>query len=1548
MGAPWRSLAEAAAVAVSGDVLRLAGGLYDGIDNRGIELAVNITLTGPPPSPLCPDSVFTALAEALVARAPNRPVALAVPPSGQFHGSWAEPGDGSAPAFASRHLEFPPSGAEIPLPSVTDVMAAVGIDASCVPILDGGGVTRVLAFSLDSTSSDPQSSWVHVGLHRLVISDGSAESRGGALYIGKATVADLTDVVLYNSTAGNLGGGAYIGSRVGTVRGLSAVWCTAERGGGLGIGFMGRPVVLSQLLVAYNAAATVGGGLFSVCTTLQLEDATLIGNLATVGGGMFANQAHTYPFEVAVAVLDSRFERNIARLAGGGLVVSDEAAHDSASTASLLRVVFVNNRVEGPMSEDEEAEMNGMAILGLDTNFVGGGALFGLSVSHLDVSASTFESNSATSHTSSIAFGGAVVLKSTQGARFSSVELASNSVRGGTFCRQGGSFSLHNSVVVFTNVTVTNSLADPIHARMTSSEHEYPGVSWGGALYAQSSDVSISASVFVDNTARGWSVTAAGALFIDLKTRLVLTDSRLERNSVVSYQTGFAEHESLLRSDPELSPTKVYKAALVQMMKATKDHGLCTGGAIHARGDANLDISRCVLSGNAALTSGGAIDALLTRRIVLTDVTMEHNRALAGGAVALSSSTISLTSCLLKQNTAWLRGGGMYGDASSHITVTTSRIETNGAAFGGAIHALPPGSVHISGNTLQLGNEPVFCEPYGIEPVGVLPDTATPSSYLHPRPTFRIVDLLGRTVAHDDETSLVIIPRESMSGTGALSRSSSVFLANNIAAATSGVAHFSDVTIEGRVGSVAELVAVAPELETRTAFFFDVNLTSCLPGFHHVGSSECQACPSGSYNLDGGECKPCPAHAQCLGGNTLVTPIPGWWRASPSSVSMFRCFPGACAGGDSCADDRVPSSRLCGTCIDTFSHFGNLCTKCLFSPVVSASVAALSCVAFAVFSTALRGSRSPALVVCVHTFQVMHIMMLDTQAFDNSRFFSLLSYPRLAACIGVGDYYRTFVARVIFMSMPVLLAPLLYGVARGLQRVTSWRWLASFVHWRYFVFGCANMLLLLYIPLVDGGLSHFSCREVGSVWLLNSNVSVECFTDLWWRYATVAGILALFVGIGWPVLMLWLIYQTTILDKTPSSAYAWLRRPPSEATLGLSLRNAFGVFFSRDFETPFRLWLVVWLAQKLVLVIISVSLRHADLAVTRSFVLCLVSLGMLLVQTLLTPWRTTRTNAMVLFSLGAQTVGAIFALAASAVEADTLYALFVSVIVLVFLVVGVLVALRLAVVLRSRPSIRDTTLNPHGVSHLPDRSVGEATASAGGINAGAELSDGGAKHVAISFSASAMFDSSLGLPNLGVSGPLSQAAVQTNPALIASQSARVIPSQQPPDGGSGSFASYSGSPSAAAGGGSMLLDSGPGIHLAPVPEVPLHSSLGPCSTSSIQFGSLNDLFTYARRAAAADEPTRSAAVALLQATAADAPVPLADLAVFADSRAAADAALSASNVLHEAALTVPASGSAGLITSDSSERLDDSSSNAVSTVWQVARYVLAANNPSAA
>ena len=82
----------------------------------------------------------------------------------------------------------------------------------------------------------------------------------------------------------------------------------------------------------------------------------------------------------------------------------------------------------------------------------------------------------------------------------------------------------------------------------------------------------------------------------------------------------------------------------------------------------------------------------------------------------------------------------------------------------------------------------------------------------------------------------------------------------------------------------------------------------------------------------------------------------------------------------------------------------------------------------------------------------------------------------------------------------------------------------------------------------------------------------------------------------------------------------------------------------------------------------------------------------------------------------------------------------------------------------------------------------------------------------------------------------------------------------------------------------MLLDSGPGIHLAPVPEVPLHSSLGPCSTSSIQFGSLNDLFTYARRAAAADEPTRSAAVALLQATAADAPVPLADLAVFADTK----------------------------------------------------------------
>jgi predicted outer membrane repeat protein len=118
------------------------------------------------------------------------------------------------------------------------------------------------------------------------------------------------------------------------------------------------------------------------------------------------------------------------------------------------------------------------------------------------------------------------------------------------------------------------------------------------------------------------------------------------------------------------------------------------GGAIFdiggVAGVLSLSLSGCTLSGNSAHSQnpnyyayGGAIliDGADT---MLTGCTLSKNSADFGGAIYQSGESTTLIGCTITSNTATFKGGGIYNDVNSTLTLYSSTVVSGNSAPDGA------------------------------------------------------------------------------------------------------------------------------------------------------------------------------------------------------------------------------------------------------------------------------------------------------------------------------------------------------------------------------------------------------------------------------------------------------------------------------------------------------------------------------------------------------------------------------------------------------------------------------------------------------------------------------------------------------------------------------------------------------------------------------------------------------------------------------------------------------------------------------------------------
>ena len=414
-----------------------------------------------------------------------------------------------------------------------------------------------------------------------------------------------------------------------------------------------------------------------------------------------------------VRVIDCSFRRNTAALSGAAILA------DATDRVTLANCSFDSNIAE-----------SGGSIASMDTdlrirnctfrsNVVSnrGGAIIG-EKNVIDLQSSVFENNSAS------VSGGAICLVDVDEASLSGIQCSNNTSGNGGCLQASRSTGLVIQRSVLTNNTVTENGGgvDVVDQRSFIIQE----VTWtnnvagqrGGAVSAESSNVTSQASAYRSNRA-----TSGGGFLIEYgsaesdRDTFVGNVASAGGGGIAALRTSIALRNSLMMQnsghrgagvDVLSSDTIIHNVSFAQNAAHTSRGG---GLACHT---SNMTVTDSQFDSNAAVNTGGAIDANLCPNIIgrnllirnnrcsqqgggigiidgtdftLIDSVLHGNSAGTSGAVHNQNSTIHLIGCSIDSNIA-RSAGGMVVVRNGEIVIEDSLVTSNHAhSVAGAIYS---------------------------------------------------------------------------------------------------------------------------------------------------------------------------------------------------------------------------------------------------------------------------------------------------------------------------------------------------------------------------------------------------------------------------------------------------------------------------------------------------------------------------------------------------------------------------------------------------------------------------------------------------------------------------------------------------------------------------------------------------------------------------------------------------------------------------------------------------------------------------------------------
>ena len=515
----------------------------------------------------------------------------------------------------------------------------------------------------------------------------------------------------------------------------------------------------------------------------------------------------------------------------------------------------------------------------------------------------------------------------------------------------------------------------------------------GGAvcLLDGNEDIFIAGGVFYGNEADG----QGGALFA-AAINVVVNSSSFDSNYAVDAGAIFLSADD--------NPAK--QKSLLEDIEFRTNHASSLGGALVVHGTSNVGMRNLTFVGNTATEKGGAVTLIgyektteyiqtvqrvhigscefIDNSVILEDgsggaVSAEHvgsssislskfigNTAGMGGAIDISSSNMTIDSCVLAENTALLQAGGAVLVKTSQITIEGCLFTANRAHNGGGgavfwVCCLMKEPTNLLSTNTYQENYAAYGNNVGTNSHtmtirnSVTPSTLTPSARVG---AISYVDVIryGQPMAAvvvnvlDYYGNVVVIDNTSFIGVEAVDLGRCIAGANSSTrpsypAAVSGetwvevvegVAVVDGVYAKCFPGGEMHMKISASMTGITDESIIGLKFRDCGRG-EFLAEEECVVCGNGFYNLKegGAVCKQCPPNAvRCYGD--VIELKPGYWRLSPDSTEVRACLfdaEAACPGGTRTGKDECGigyTGILCATCSQNYfqAAISDKCEPC--------------------------------------------------------------------------------------------------------------------------------------------------------------------------------------------------------------------------------------------------------------------------------------------------------------------------------------------------------------------------------------------------------------------------------------------------------------------------------------------------------------------------------------------------------------------------------------------------------------------------------------------
>jgi len=588
-------------------------------------------------------------------------------------------------------------------------------------ILQSSGVLNIINNTFESNKATGRSGALHVNSAIVTIKDSaftsnSAQKEGGAIY-SNGTELTLNNVD-FNGNTGMHGGAIYM-KGTNTITGGSFVGnkATAADAGGGAVFFDvdGKQLGIDGTLFENNSATDIGGAL-ALFAKSDVKNATMRGNSAAYGGGVFVgSESHT--------ILDNvTFEQNTAGALGGAIktrsVKNKEGAlnNNQGARLDILNSVFTGNVAEtGGGAIDNYfygSQHDSLAVYIGNATFAGnkaslGGAIYNHgeqdaagNIGSMLIENSSFTNNSATT------YGGAIL------------NVGNMTVDGATFANnsayEGGAI-LNMGALNITNTTFENNTSD----------------SMGGAISAADGTLNLDNVKFLGNHSQ----FAGAILTYSYENILVITNSLFEGNwadGVGAVQAMNKAHiqNTVFRNNRAMNDSDgggamfVGAVGKVALDSVTFEGNKTTtrGGAISTRSadlannkDARLDIVNSVFTDNVAGTTGGALDNYLysssndATAVYIDKATFTRNKAAEGAAIynhgeqdkGGGTSSMRIKNSSFINNTATTNGGAIFNASGLTLAGENEFMRNTANGQKNDIHNI--GDIKIIGGTTTIG-----------------------------------------------------------------------------------------------------------------------------------------------------------------------------------------------------------------------------------------------------------------------------------------------------------------------------------------------------------------------------------------------------------------------------------------------------------------------------------------------------------------------------------------------------------------------------------------------------------------------------------------------------------------------------------------------------------------------------------------------------------------------------------------------------------------------------------------------------------------------------